>query len=103
MFHVRGLSPATLGVHRAAVSSFLAPADSLLSESPLLRRFMWAAVLECPLARSLPRFSWDVAEVLNFLCGWGDLPELSFCQLSHRCFALILLFSCGRISDLACL
>lgn len=78
LFHLHGLSPATLGVRRAAVSSFLAPLEAHVSESPLLHRFMRAAVLERPLAHSQPRFTWDVVTVLSFLKSWGELASLSF-------------------------
>lgn len=33
----------------------------------------------------------------------GEISQLSFQQLSHHCFALMLLFSCRCISDFTCL
>lgn len=37
---------------------------------------------------------------MSFLQGWGPIADLSFRQLTLRTFALFLLFSCRRISDL---
>lgn len=49
------------------------------------------------------RYSWDVAQVLNFLRGWGLTSSLSLRHLLQCSFAVVLIFSCRRISDLCLL
>lgn len=100
LFSERNLSASTLGVHRAAISSFTAPLLAEHSQSHLLQRFMWAVFLVRPLAAAQVWETWDVAAVLEALRAWGPIQDLSLHQLSHRTLALILIFSCHRISDL---
>lgn len=90
---------ATLGVHRAAISSFLDPLGLSIS-SKLLARFMGAVFLSGPPARSSPCSTWNVAVVLEFIRSWGDIQDLPLDRLSWRTFSLVLLFSCRHIRDL---
>lgn len=101
LFHDHGLAPATLGVHRAAISSFSNPLGTAQSESRLLRHFMKAAFSERPAACSCPHSTWDVARVLGYLHSLGPTEDLSLQFLSMRTLALFLIFSGRRISDLA--
>lgn len=74
-----------------------------MSESSLLRRFMRAAFLEKPAACSRVRETWDVTQMLDHLKSLGPIESLPVRSLTHRTFALLLIYSCWRISNLMCL
>lgn len=101
LFSDRHLAPASTIVHRSAICSFLDLLGSSGCDSKVISWLMHAAFLNKPAARAFPRSTWDVAKVLESLRSWGAIDSLSFAQLSWRTFALILIFSCRRVADLA--
>lgn len=100
LFQDKKLASATLGVHRAAISSLVQPLSNEFSSSVLLQRFMRAVFLSRPPARTTIRSTWNVADVFTFLRSWSTINGLSLRQLTQRTFALILIFSCRRISNM---
>lgn len=100
LFQEKGLASATLGVHRAGVSSFVQSLNNDLSSFLLLQCFMRATFLAHSHARAHIRSTLIVDDVIRYLHSWGLIVDLSLRQLAQRTPALVLMFSCRRRSDL---
>ena len=100
----RGLAYTTVGLHRSAISSLTQPDNSQpIGQHPLVSRFMKALFQHRPPAHKTLRPTWDVAEVLNTVKGWGPTTQLDGGLLARRTLMLVALASIKRISDLTLL
>lgn len=67
--------------------------------SPFHESCLWGM----PAVRSHPCSTWDVVQVLDYLCTLGPIEHLSLRVLSICTLVLFLIFLVHRISDLTCL
>jgi hypothetical protein len=73
-----------------------------VGEHPLVARFMRALFLRRP-PSTKPRWTWDMASVLEFVRDWGLPQHLPTRQLAWKLAFLLAVFSARRVADLALL
>jgi hypothetical protein len=100
LYMVKNRAWSTVGVHRSAISSLLQPLEAHpLGEHPIVARFMRALFLKRPPATQ-PRWTWDLATVLNCIRDWGLPQDLSLRRLTWKMAFLVAVFSARRMADL---